>query len=111
MGHTATDTSFKPLHIAVLTVSDSRSEDDDKSGHLLKDRLIRAGHFLADKRIVVDDVYALRAVVSGWIADPGIEVVICTGGTGLTGRDLTVEAIEVLPAGEMEVSAQSAHWK
>lgn len=87
---------FKPLNIAVLTVSDSRTEDNDTSGKTLTERLASAGHQLADKRIVPDDRYRLRAVVSGWIADPGVDVVISTGGTGITGRDGTPEAIEVL---------------
>ena len=87
---------FKPLNIAVLTVSDSRTEDNDTSGKTLAERLASAGHQLADKRIVPDDRYRLRAVVSDWIADPEIDVVISTGGTGITGRDGTPEAIEVL---------------
>ncbi len=87
---------FKPLNIAVLTVSDSRTEDNDTSGKTLAERLVSAGHRLADKRIVPDDRYQLRAVVSGWIADPGVDAVVSTGGTGITGRDGTPEAIEVL---------------
>jgi molybdenum cofactor biosynthesis protein B len=92
-----TDTrEFKPLHIAVLTVSDTRNEATDKSGATLVDRLRAAGHVLAEKAIVRDDVYAIRAIVSKWIADPQLEVVISTGGTGITGRDGTPEAIAVL---------------
>ncbi len=87
---------FKPLRVAVLTVSDTRTEATDKSGGLLIERLRGAGHVLAAKAIVRDDVYAIRAIVSGWIADPGVEVVITTGGTGLTGRDGTPEAIAPL---------------
>jgi len=90
------DRVFKPLNIAILTVSDTRSEDNDTSGKTLADRLTGAGHQLADKRIVKDDRYQLRAVVSGWIADPAVDVVISTGGTGITGRDGTPEAIEIL---------------
>ncbi len=90
------DRVFKPLNIAILTVSDTRSEENDTSGKTLVDRLTAAGHQLADKRIVPDDIYALRAVVSGWIADPGVDVVISTGGTGITGRDGTPEAIGIL---------------
>jgi molybdenum cofactor biosynthesis protein B len=94
---TASDArAFKPLHIAVLTVSDTRNEATDKSGATLVERLRAAGHALAEKAIVRDDVYAIRAIVSKWIADPGVEVVICTGGTGITGRDGTPEAIAVL---------------
>jgi molybdenum cofactor biosynthesis protein B len=85
-----------PLSIAVLTVSDTRTEATDKSGALLAERLTAAGHRLAEKAIVRDDVYAIRAIVSRWIADPGVDVVITTGGTGVTGRDGTPEAIAVL---------------
>jgi molybdopterin adenylyltransferase len=87
---------FLPLNIAVLTVSDSRGEDEDKSGKLLVERLTRAGHRCAGKRIVRDDIYAIRAVVSGWIADPAVQAVITTGGTGVTGRDGTPEAVQPL---------------
>ena len=91
-----TDTDFLPLNIAVLTVSDSRTEATDKSGVLLVERLQAAGHQLADKRIVVDDVYQLRAQVSAWIADPAVNIIITTGGTGITGRDVTPEALSPL---------------
>lgn len=84
---------FIPLDIAVLTVSDSRDEATDKSGKLLVERLTGAGHRCAAKVIVPDDVYRIRAAVSGWIADPGVQVVITTGGTGVTGRDGTPEAV------------------
>jgi molybdenum cofactor biosynthesis protein B len=82
--------------VAVLTVSDTRDAATDKSGALLAERLSTAGHVLAAKAIVRDDIYAIRALVSAWIADPQVEVVITTGGTGLTGRDGTPEAIAVL---------------
>ena len=87
---------LKPLRVAVLTVSDTRNEATDKSGALLVERVRKAGHVLAAKTIVRDDVYAIRAIVSAWIADKEVEVVITTGGTGLTGRDGTPEAIGVL---------------
>jgi len=87
---------LKPLRVAVLTVSDTRNEATDKSGALLVERLRAAGHTLAAKAIVRDDIYAIRAIVSGWIADAGVEVVLTTGGTGITGRDGTPEAIAVL---------------
>ncbi|GMO36950.1 MULTISPECIES: molybdenum cofactor biosynthesis protein B [Bradyrhizobium] len=87
---------FIPLDIAVLTVSDTRALADDKSGQTLADRLAAAGHRLAAREIVTDDVEAIRAVVRRWIADSGIDVVITTGGTGFTGRDVTPEAIEPL---------------
>lgn len=85
-----------PLNIAVLVVSDSRTEKTDKSGRLLVERLEAAGHRLAEKRIVPDDIYQIRAAVAAWCADPGIDVVLTTGGTGVTGRDGTPEAVEVL---------------
>jgi molybdenum cofactor biosynthesis protein B len=87
---------FVPLNIAVLTISDTRSLGDDKSGTTLSDRLTAAGHRLAAREIVVDDVQAIRAMVKKWIADPGVDAVITTGGTGFTGRDVTPEAIEPL---------------
>jgi molybdopterin adenylyltransferase len=87
---------LKPLRVAVLTVSDTRNEATDKSGALLVERVRTAGHVLAAKTIVRDDVYAIRAIVSAWVADEEVEVVITTGGTGLTGRDGTPEAIGVL---------------
>lgn len=87
---------FIPLSIAVLTVSDTRSEADDTSGQTLVERLGKAGHRLAEKCIVPDDVYQVRAVVSRWIADAGVRVVISTGGTGVTGRDGTPEAVRPL---------------
>src|SRR5690606_34453540 len=87
---------FRPLAIAVLTVSDTRTDETDKSGALLAERATSSGHRIAEKRIVKDDVYAIRAVVSAWIADPSVEVVITTGGTGVTGRDGTPEAVAVL---------------
>ena len=94
--HGGGDREFVPIRIAVLTVSDSRDEQSDKSGRLLVERLTRAGHQLAEKLIVPDDIYQIRAVVSRWIADPQVNVVITTGGTGVTGRDGTPEAVEPL---------------
>ena len=85
-----------PVSIAVLTVSDSRNEETDKSGALLVKRLADAGHRPAAKTIVPDDIYQIRAIVSQWIADPDIQAVITTGGTGLTGRDGTPEAVAPL---------------
>src|SRR5256885_7740259 len=87
---------FVPLNIAVLTISDTRSLADDKSGTTLADGLTSAGHKPAAREIVTDDVEAIRAVVRKWIADPGIDAVITTGGTGFTGRDVTPEAVEPL---------------
>jgi molybdenum cofactor biosynthesis protein B len=88
--------SFVPLRIAVLTVSDTRSLADDKSGGMLVERIERAGHAVGDRAIVTDDVDAIRARVQAWITDPKIDVVITTGGTGFTGRDVTPEAVEPL---------------
>jgi molybdenum cofactor biosynthesis protein B len=95
-GHDSGERAFIPVSIAVLTVSDSRDETTDKSGALLVARLEEAGHRKAAKAIVPDDVYQIRAVVSAWIADPEIQAVITTGGTGLTGRDGTPEAVAPL---------------
>ncbi len=88
--------SFIPLRIAVLTVSDTRTEATDASGKLLVERLEDAGHRLAEKIIVPDDIYRIRAVVSAWIADTDVDVVLTTGGTGVTGRDGTPEAVAPL---------------
>ena len=87
---------FIPLNIAVLTISDTRTEEDDKSGALLAERIRGAGHRVADKRIVTDDIYRIRAVVSEWIAEESVQVVVSTGGTGVTGRDGTPEAVTPL---------------
>ena len=87
---------FLPLNIAVLTASDTRTLEGDTSGQLLSDRLTEAGHQLTARKIVPDNIYLIRALVSQWIADESIDIVISTGGTGLTGRDGTPEAVEVL---------------
>jgi molybdenum cofactor biosynthesis protein B len=88
--------TFVPLNIAVLTVSDTRTEENDTSGQALVERLTESGHNLADKAIVIDDVYQLRAQVSKWIADDSIHAIISTGGTGFTARDNTPEALTPL---------------
>ncbi|WP_445367157.1 molybdenum cofactor biosynthesis protein B [Methylomonas sp. BW4-1] len=87
---------FIPINIAVLTVSDTRTELDDVSGQTLVTGLTAAGHNLIDKKIVPDDIYQIRAAVCQWIADPQVNAVITTGGTGVTGRDGTPEAIQPL---------------
>ncbi len=97
---------FVPLKIAVLTVSDTRNLKDDKSGALLVQRIIAAGHLIAERGIVTDDIDAIRSRVKIWIADPMIDVIITTGGTGFTGRDVTPEAIE--PLFEKKMDAFSA---
>jgi molybdopterin adenylyltransferase len=91
-----TSRQFVPLKIAVLTISDTRALEDDKSGATLAERIAKAGHTLAGRAIVSDDVEKIRAQVKQWIADPVIDVVITTGGTGFTGRDVTPEALEPL---------------
>lgn len=88
--------AFVALNIAVLTVSDTRRSDNDTSGGYLSGVATAAGHALADRALVVDDVYRIRAQLSIWIADPAIEVVLITGGTGFAGRDSTPEAVEPL---------------
>jgi molybdopterin adenylyltransferase len=84
------------LAVAVLTVSDTRTEGTDTSGQYLVEALAAAGHRLAAKQIVIDDIYRIRAVLSAWIADPAVQAVLITGGTGFSGRDSTPEAVSVL---------------
>ena len=84
------------LNIAVLTISDTRNEETDTSGHYLVKAMTEAGHRIADKQIVIDDVYKIRAVASAWIADENIHAIVTTGGTGFSGRDSTPEAMSVL---------------
>lgn len=90
------DLGFLPLRIAILTVSDTRSLANDTSGSYLAEALTAAGHQLAAREIVRDDIYQLRAILSRWIAEPEVQVVISTGGTGITGRDSTPEALDPL---------------
>ena len=99
MGHAASE--FIPVSLAVLTVSDSRGEAEDTSGHYLVEAAQAAGHKVADKRIVKDDIYQIRAAVSAWIADENVQAVVITGGTGFTARDNTPEAL--LPLFDREV--------
>ena len=91
-----TDQGFVPLAVAVLTVSDTRTAAEDSSGDLLQAKAQEAGHRVVARELVRDDVYQLRAVFSRWIADPQVQVVLSTGGTGLTGRDSTPEAVAPL---------------
>lgn len=88
--------AFIPMNIALLTVSDSRSLESDMSGYTLQERVKKAGHILADRKIVTDDIPKIQSVVNQWIESDGVDVVITTGGTGFTGRDVTPEAIEPL---------------
>ena len=89
-------TGFLPLRLAVLTVSDTRTRETDTSGNYLAEALQCAGHLLAEHVIAPDDIYVLRAIVSRWIADPAVDGVLLTGGTGFTGRDSTPEALRPL---------------
>ena len=102
MSNNPNERAFKPLTIAIMTVSDSRTEANDTSGDTLVKLLTEAGHTLVEKRIVADDIYRIRAVLSQWIAADSINAVITTGGTGITGRDSTPEAVKVLLDKEIE---------
>ncbi|MDI9244135.1 molybdenum cofactor biosynthesis protein B [Marinobacter sp. CHS3-4] len=93
MSHASADAPFQPLDIAVLTVSDTRSLDNDQSGDTLEQRLCNAGHLLSERVLVKDDVYAIREVVSRWIASDQVAVILVTGGTGFSSRDNTPEAL------------------
>ncbi len=92
----STEKQFIPLNIAVLTISDSRTDADDVSGNVLVDRVKNANHQVCSKKIVADDIYQIRAVISSWIADEEVNAIITTGGTGVTGRDGTPEAVTPL---------------
>src|SRR5690606_16876553 len=94
--------TFYPLHMAVLTISDTRDEASDRSGALLVERLTDAGHTLVEKAIVTDEVEAIRAVLRPWIENPGIEVILTTGGTGFAPRDVTPAAVKPLFRREMD---------
>ena len=102
MSSNPNEREFKPLKIAVMTMSDTRTAANDTSGDTLVKLLTGAGHTLVEKRIVPDDIYQIRAVVSQWVADNDINAVITTGGTGITGRDSTHEAVKVLLDKEIE---------
>jgi len=102
MGRCSNDAEFVALNIAVLTVSDTRTPETDTSGQALVDRLQHAGHRLQARIIVKDDVYQLRAQVSQWIADPQVQVILSTGGTGFSHRDSTPEALQPLFDKEIE---------
>lgn len=97
-----TNRTFIPVRIAVLTMSDTRSESEDKSGGLLADLISEAGHIVADRKLVRDDKEAIRTAVAAWIAAPEIDCVITTGGTGFTGRDVTPDAVKPLFEKEIE---------
>jgi len=101
--------SFIPIGIAVLTVSDTRSLDEDKSGKTLADRIEAAGHKLVDRRIVTDDIPAIQAQVKAWVDEKTIDAVITTGGTGFTGRDVTPDALESLFEKRMDGFSEVFH--
>ena len=104
------DSNWVPIKIAILTVSDSRTEADDTSGDALVERLTEAGHKLAEKLILPDDKYKIRAAVSRWVVDKNVDVIISTGGTGLTGRDITPEAVTPLFDKEIEGVGELFRW-
>ena len=107
-GKMVDDAPFKPLRICVMTISDTRTDETDTSGHLLAERVKEAGHEVADKAIVPDEVNAIRAVMRMWIADRNIDAVVTTGGTGLTGRDVTPEAVR--PLFDKEIEGFNTVW-
>ena len=88
--------AFKPVRVAVLTISDTRDEESDTSGHLLAERVTGAGHELADRKVVKDDVGDIRMQIKAWVASGSVDAIVTTGGTGLTGRDVTPEAVRPL---------------
>lgn len=95
-------TNFIPLNIAILTISDTRTLENDKSGQTLTDLLTQSGHQLADRKIAPDNIYHIRAIISQWLIQENIDAIISTGGTGITGRDSTPEAIKPLLDKEIE---------
>ena len=104
------DKKIVPIKIVILTVSDSRTDANDTSGDALVDRLTKAGHLLVEKLILPDDKYKIREAVSRWIADTEIDAIITTGGTGLTGRDITPEAVEPLFDKKIEGFGELFRW-
>ena len=104
------DRHFIPLNIAMLVVSDTRTDADDTSGKTLVDRATEAGHLVQEKIIVPDDIYQIRAVVSQWIASDNINVIISTGGTGVTGRDGTPEAVFPLLDKVLDGFGETFRW-
>jgi molybdenum cofactor biosynthesis protein B len=102
--------AFKPINIALLTVSDTRGPDEDTSGDILAERIASAGHRLAARTILRDDADAIEALFNQWIDDPAIDAVISTGGTGLTGRDVTREAIDRVQEKAIEGFGELFRW-
>ncbi len=103
--------TFHPLNIAVLTVSDTRTHENDTSGQALVDRLGAAGHVLAGRALVTDDVAAIQAQIKSWIVDPAVDIILTTGGTGFTARDSTPEAVKPLLDKEMDGFSVVFHQK
>lgn len=101
---------FRPVRIAILTVSDTRDPASDRSGDLLVEKLTLAGHVLADRALVKDDPEAIQGTLLGWIADPSVDCVITTGGTGVTGRDVTPEALRAIWDKEIEGFGELFRW-
>jgi len=106
----APERAFAPVNIAILTVSDSRTIATDASGNVLADRIQTAGHRLAERKLVADDIDAIVTALRAWAADPGIDVVITTGGTGVTGRDVTPEAVRSVADKEIPGFGELFRW-
>lgn len=104
------DLPFRPVRIAILTISDSRSMVDDRSGDALVERLIQAGHILADRALIRDETDLIVSRLHNWIDDPAVETVITTGGTGLTGRDVTPEALRRLDGKDIPGFGELFRW-
>lgn len=101
---------FVPIKAAVMTISDSRTEETDVSGKVLIDGLLESGHCIAEKLVIADDIYKIREVISRWIADESVQVVLTTGGTGVTERDVTPEAVQPLLNKEIHGFGQLFRW-
>ena len=100
--------SFIPVSIALLTISDTRMKEDDKSGNLLESKVLESGHILFDRKIVKDDISEIKKTSISWIQNPEVEIIISTGGTGLTGRDVSPEAFRQIFDKEIEVVSRTA---
>jgi len=101
---------FRPVNIALLTVSDTRNSDNDTSGNLLAERILAAGHLIADRAIICDDTALIMAQLNTWIDDANIDIIISTGGTGLTGRDVTPEALDRVKTKDIPGFGELFRW-